>query len=231
MIELKRRRLLRALAWLGAGAGMGARMDAAMAAARMADDAAVAVYVVPLDDFPEALAGTMARRLQDELGIRIRPSLRLPPLDVPTLPGTGQLVAEALLARAAAASSRLPELGPATYRVFLTTRDINGESGTLRFNFATHMPSLQSSVVSMARLVTGSLNVARDDQRAWALERMHKMVKRAIGESYLGWRRSTDPRDLMYAPLMSVNDVDRLGNEHRERAGAAPSDCPPGGCI
>jgi hypothetical protein len=202
-----------------------------MAAAPAQDGAAVAVYVIPLDDFPEALAGTLAQRLQDELGIRVRPSLRLPPLDVPMLPGTRQLVAEELLVRAVAASSRLPELGPATYRVFLTTRDINGESGTLRFTFATHMPSLQGSVVSMARLVTGTLGVAQADERARALARLHKMVKRAIGEAHLGWRRSTDPHDLMYAPVMNVYDIDRLGNDHREPGGASPPDCPPGRCI
>jgi len=229
MVELKRRRLLQALAWLGAGMGAGA--GAAAAAARTQDGVPVRVYLIPLDDFPEALAGTMAQRLQDELEIRIRPSLRLPPLDVPTLPGTRQLVAETLLVRAVAASSRLPELTPATYRVFLTTRDINGESGALRFNFATHMQSLQSSVVSMARLVDYGTAAVEPDVRTQALERMHKMVKRAIGELHLGWRRSTDPADLMYAPLMSVDDIDRLGNEHREPGGASPSDCPPGRCV
>lgn len=225
MVELKRRRLVQALAWLGAG------VAAATATAQTTDGAPVRVYVIPLDDFPEALAGVIAQRLQDELDIRIRPSLRLPPLDVPVLPGTRQLDAEALLARGTAASARLPELSPATYRVFLTARDINSAPGNLRFLFAKHMPSLQSSVVSMARLVDDGTAAVEPDVRTQALERMHKMVKRAIGELHLGWRRSTDPADLMYAPLMSVTDIDRLGNEHREPGGTSPPDCPPGRCI
>ena len=49
-----------------------------------------------------------------------------------------------------------------------------------------------------------------------ALGRLLKMTKRAIGEMYLGWHRSTDPNDVMFAPLMSLDDLDRMGSEHTE---------------
>jgi hypothetical protein len=30
----------------------------------------------------------------------------------------------------------------------------------------------------------------------------------------LGWKRSADPEDLMYAPIMGIEDLDRIGLEH-----------------
>ena len=33
---------------------------------------------------------------------------------------------------------------------------------------------------------------------------------RIVGEMRLGWRRTSDPADLMYAPIMSIDDVDRM---------------------
>lgn len=173
----------------------------------------VPVYVIPLDDFPEDYSANVARALASQLGIRVRAGLRLPPLRIPVLPGTNQYASEALLERAVRASARLPGLGPETYRLFLTTRDINSQTGNFRFQFSMHSPNLNCSVLSMARLVEIENGEPRLTVRTG--ERTIKLAKRAVGELHLGWKRSTDPEDLMYAPLMSVQDLDRIGNEHR----------------
>jgi predicted Zn-dependent protease len=173
---------------------------------------AVRVYLVPLSDFPEDLAGALARALQENLRFRVKASLALPPLPVSTLPGTNQLADADLLLQATQASAHLPEATPNTYRVFLTGRDINSRTGNLRFVFSAHNKILNSSVVSLARLleyqndkpVLTDLGVAR----------LFKMTKRAIGEIHLGWSRSTNPRDLMFAPIMGIGDLDRIGFEH-----------------
>ncbi|WP_020655492.1 hypothetical protein [Massilia niastensis] len=212
MHKPKRRQLLGALAWLGAGPAL----------AQVGPSDRVRVYLVPLDDFSEGLAGNMARALEQDMNIRIKSSLRLPPLDIPVLPGTGQYAGEELLVRAAAASKRLPGLLPSTYRVFLTTRDLNAQAGNFRFQFSMHMPTLNSSVVSSARLRDGDEDSAQPSEHT--AQRMLKMVKRAVGELHLGWRRSTDRHDLMYAPLMSLRDVDRIGIAHQPaEGGAAPA--------
>lgn len=201
----RRHVVLTGLALLGSGAAL---------AVRSRGGEIVPVYVIPLDDFPEAYSANVAKALASQLGIRVRAGMRLPPLQVPVLPGTDQYVAEELLERAVRASTRLPGLGPETYRLFLTTRDINAQSGAFRFQFSMHSPNLKCSVLSMARLVEVENGEPRISQRTG--ERTVKLAKRAVGELHLGWRRSTDPEDLMYAPLMSVEDLDRIGNEHRE---------------
>ncbi|HBZ06794.1 MAG TPA: hypothetical protein DEP03_10590, partial [Massilia sp.] len=89
-------------------------------------------------------------------------------------------------------------------------------TGQFRFQFSTHSPNLNCSVLSMARLV--ELEDGKPRLTVRTGERTIKLAKRAVGELHLGWRRSADPEDLIYAPLMSVEDLDRIGNEHRERA-------------
>jgi hypothetical protein len=44
--------------------------------------------------------------------------------------------------------------------------------------------------------------------------RFIKMTKRAIGQMVLNWERSSDIKDLMYSPIMSLDDIDHLGNRH-----------------
>lgn len=180
----------------------------------------VPVYLVPLDDFPEDLAGSLARALQQNLGFRVKSSLRLPALAIPVLPGTNQLMAEEVLLRGTPASARLPEATPTTYRLFLTTKDINSRSANFRFQFSFHNQALNSSVVSLARLLDYEGNRPVFSERTVA--RLLKMSKRAIGEMCLGWQRSADAKDLMYAPIMSLEDLDRLGLEHREEAKGEP---------
>ncbi|MHB1428366.1 MAG: hypothetical protein ACYC5U_08475 [Rhodocyclaceae bacterium] len=173
---------------------------------------AVRVYLVPLSDFPEDLAGALARALQENLRFRVKASLALPPLPVATLPGTHQYADADLLMQATQASAHLPEATPSTYRVFLTGRDINSHTGNLRFLFSAHNKVLNSSVVSLARLLEYQND--RPVLTDLGVARLFKMVKRAIGEIHLGWHRSTNPRDLMFAPIMSIADVDRIGFEH-----------------
>jgi predicted Zn-dependent protease len=185
----------------------------------------VAVYIVPLDDFPEDLAASLARLLQQQLGLRVKASIRLPSLDLDLLPGTNQTVSEDILQKGFAASSRLPEASSDTYRLFLTGRDINNRSANFRFTFSTHAPAIRSSVLSVARLM--EFQQGQPVFTALAATRTVKMSLRAIGEMRLGWKRSTQPEDLMYAPIMGLADLDRIGLEHSEAPPGAKVQKPP----
>lgn len=183
---------------------------------------AVPVYLVPLDDFPEELAAALAKSLQNNLGFRVKASVRLPPLTIGTVPGTTQLVSDDILLQGSRASSRLPEASATTYRVFLTIKDINSRSANLRFQFSAHNKALNCSVVSLARLLeyVGERPVFTER----SVSRIQKMTKRAIGEMYLGWKRSPNFGDIMYSPLMSLDELDKLGLDHTENP---PEQSPP----
>ena len=49
-------------------------------------------------------------------------------------------------------------------------------------------------------------------------ERVAKMLLRIVGEMRMGWKRTGDPADLMYAPIMSIDDVDRMSLSHTLRS-------------
>lgn len=176
------------------------------------------VYLVPLDDFSQALAANLAQGLQQALGLRIELSAPLPPLRLPRMPGTNQYASEALLVAGRVAVTSLARVPAASYCLFLTVRPINSVSARTRYQFSAHNGGLNSSVVSLAGLLEPGPERPVFTQRT-AL-RLFKMSKRAIGEMHLGWSRSTDPLDLMYAPILSLEDVDRILTEHK------PADAP-----
>lgn len=175
-------------------------------------DDEVAVYLVPLDDFSQALAANLSQGLQRALGIRIESTAPLPPLRLTTVPGTQQYESEALLVAGRVAATSLALVPAAAYCLFLTARPINKATDRARHQFSAHNRGLDSSVVSLAGLLEPGPERPVFSQRT-AL-RLFKMSKRAIGEMHLGWSRSTDPLDLMYSPILSLEDVDRIGSEH-----------------
>ncbi|MDB5794072.1 MAG: hypothetical protein JWR25_451 [Noviherbaspirillum sp.] len=172
----------------------------------------IAVYLIPSEGFPEELSALLARTLTKETGLWVKSSLRIPATDMSPLPGTNQYAPEDFFAKVLPRAKALPEASPRTYYVILTTRDINSRSQNFRFQFSSHSPMQNASVVSLARLLGYADGVAILD--AAAAIRLHKMTKRAIGEMRLGWKRSDDPKDLMYAPIMGIEDLDRIGLEH-----------------
>ncbi|MEW6303589.1 MAG: hypothetical protein AB1705_08970 [Verrucomicrobiota bacterium] len=69
------------------------------------------------------------------------------------------------------------------------------------------------AVVSSARLVLSNQRDQRADLET-IRARVTKMIKRNIGDVYFGYTRSTDIRDIMYSPIMTLNDVDKMGTDY-----------------
>jgi len=172
----------------------------------------VRVYIVPLNDFPEQIAEEVARFLTEELKFPVQSTLRLGDLGIAPMPGTQQLSADQILEETASTIRRFPGSGPKTYYLLLTGYDINAASRRTRFVFSWHHPASNSSVLSVGRLLEFQGNQPKIDSRFY--DRVFKMSKRAIGELHLGWKRSNDPTDVMYSPIMSLDDLDRLSLRH-----------------
>lgn len=172
----------------------------------------VRVYIVPLHDFPEQIAEEVARFLTEDLKFQVRSTLRLGDLGIQPMSGTQQLSADQILEESAPTIRRFPESGPKTYFLLLTGYDINATSRRTRFVFSWHHPASNSSVLSVGRLLEFQGNQPKIDSRFY--DRLFKMSKRAVGELHLGWKRSNDPADVMYSPIMSLEDLDRLSLRH-----------------
>jgi predicted Zn-dependent protease len=172
-------------------------------------DQGVDVYLVPLDDFGLDVTASIAASLSKELGIRIQPTRNVTIEGLAPFPGTTQFSGDDIAGAVKQASLKLPGNLTNTACVVLTQRDINQNDRTTRFNFATHYSKSRISVLSSARLVGPKDGKLANEETVRA--RIAKMVKRSIGLVYFGYPLSADVQDLMYSPIMSLNDVDRIG--------------------
>lgn len=172
----------------------------------------VALYVIPTDGIPEAVAADIARALTKETGLWVKSSVWMPAENMEPLAGTNQYPGEDYLAMGGKVAARLRDSSARTYFIVLTDRDINSRSQNFRFQFSMHSPMARTSVLSVARLFhekDGSpapLDVVET--------RARKMLLRIVGEMRLGWQRTSDPTDVMYAPIMSIEDIDRMSVIH-----------------
>lgn len=176
---------------------------------------AVDVYLLPMSNFPEQWSGQLAQLLAQETGLRVKSSLRFAPLALAPMPESHQYAAEDILAQSLQVARGLPGVSPSTYFMVLTMSDINTKSRSFRFQFSFHDKSMNASVVSAARMLNFQGEEPRID--ALAMQRLHKMTKRAVGEMKLGWVRTSDRRDVMFAPIMSIQDIDAMGLTHHEK--------------
>ncbi len=170
------------------------------------------VYLLPVDDFPFDFTDQLARRLSGELNLKVRASLPMGIGDLGELPNSAQLATEDVIARAHEAGSRLPNTNRKFLVIALTTRDINDRSQSLRFLFASNDKMTHTSVISVARMFASTPAV--DGTQAQVGLRIYKMVKRAIGEQYFGLPRTANIADIMYAPIMSLEDIDAMGIDY-----------------
>ena len=173
---------------------------------------AVNVYIIPTDGISEEAAGGIARALTKVTGLWIKSTLWMPSDGIVPFAGTNQYPAEDYFPLGARAARMLREVSPRTYYIVLTNRDINSKSQNFRFQYSSHSPMANTSVLSVARLLYTSLGTPASNEVV--AERVGKMLLRIVGEMRMGWKRTSDPADLMYAPIMSIDDVDRMSLSH-----------------
>jgi predicted Zn-dependent protease len=170
------------------------------------------VYLLPLDDFSTDFTVWLSRVLSDELKICVKSSLAMGSEGLAPFTGTNQYPAEDIVTAAADVIARLNENDPKTCYVIITNKDINERSRNFRFLFAWHETPKKVSVVSAARMVFGSQGMPVSNEIIFS--RIYKMTKRAIGEQYFGLARSSNIRDVMYSPIMGLDDLDQIGTDY-----------------
>ncbi len=178
-----------------------------------------AVYLIPLDDFPYDYASQLAGTLSKDLGLNVRATLPMGTADLSPFPDAAQYSVEDIIENASKVGSRLLDSGERSATIALTSRDINDRSRTMRFLFAQHDKGRRTSVISAARMRYGTPAAPATPDKIFL--RIYKITKRTIGEQYLGLSRSGNINDLMYAPIMSLDDLDALGMQFAARSSTA----------
>lgn len=168
----------------------------------------VPFYIVPTDDVAEQAAAAIARMLTKETGLWIKATTWAPSDVREPLAGSNQYAAEDYFPIGSRVARTLRDASPRTYFIVLTNRDINARGGNFRFQYSMHSPMANTSVLSFARLLHNVDGSAATGEVA--ATRVAKMLMRIVGEMRLGWKRTSDATSLMYAPIMSVDDIDRM---------------------
>ena len=171
----------------------------------------VDVFLIPLEDFNFQATASLAKSLTQELGIHVKPTVNMGIGNLAPFPGTKQFSAEEIETNALRIIPNLKETVADTAYIVLTTRDINSGDRALRFSFSHYDSRARVAVVSAARLSMGRNGGFAE--RKTTIDRLTKLVKRSIGVVYYGYTRSTDINDVLYSPLMSVDDLDRMGSD------------------
>jgi predicted Zn-dependent protease len=170
----------------------------------------VDVYFMPMD-FPPSLAIRLADDLEQELGLNIVVSVQMGTSTEMYLPERNQYNTRRIFAESLVVLYRIKNQTEVPYAVILTSKDINTPPYNLRFNFATHSPA-RMSIVSTARMDGRNLGSEYNSEIVYS--RLKKMVKKSLGIGYFGYNRSLDQSSVMYSPIMSVQDLDKIGIDY-----------------
>ncbi|WP_424192019.1 hypothetical protein ACMYR3_11110 [Ampullimonas aquatilis] len=174
------------------------------------------VYLIPVGDFSYEFTNQLANKLSSELHILVRASLPMGAANLKLIDGSSQVVADEITMLAHQVGARIESKNKNLFVVALTTLDINDPLQSLRFLFAKNDTANHASVISIARMFNSTSKV--NGSQAQVAIRIQKMVKRAIGEQYFRLPRSVDITDVMYAPIMSLEDIDEMGSDYRAMA-------------
>ena len=101
------------------------------------------------------------------------------------------------------------------YCVVLTNRDINVKNSGLRYLFSQHRKGI--SVVSTARLSDANFGARLNLISApiiaeRTISRTAKLINKGVGLGYYGYALSTNRNSVMFAPVMSLSDLDSVGD-------------------
>ncbi len=168
------------------------------------------VYFIPMDFSPD-LAVKLAEELGEELDLHIAVSVQMGTSPDMYNPERRQYDADKIFSEAEKVVDRISHQKEVPYAVVLLHQDLNRPPFNLRYTFAVH--STQGiSVISTARMDPRNYGLPADNELLYT--RLKKMVMKGIGYNVFGYKRSLNRSSVMYSPIMSVQDLDEIGNSY-----------------
>lgn len=199
----KMKRMLKAVLVLAAGIPIGL----CFAISLMPD-----VYIVPFENVPVDAAQVWGEYMAHDLDIRVKV------LDTVAYPSDSfnfmrrQFIAEALADSIVRIRQNMLFKKPQAAFIGIITRDMYPTSRDWRYCYALNLLEGERkgiSIVSTERLIPAAGN----DQQVFNV-RFYKLLKRAIGFQFYQYNATMDRDTVMYGPLLSVEDLDRMGTKY-----------------
>ena len=163
--------------------------------------------IIPIEGFPNNLALRLEKDLEQELNVNAKVSVHMGTSEEMYSSSQKQYITSIIAKEAKEISQKINNYSSTPYTIVLTNYDINDEPFNLRFLFAQHSNNV--SVVSIARMDPRVYGGIYDRELIYS--RMKKLVKKGIGLEYYGYKLLTNKDNAMYAPIMSLRDLDEMG--------------------
>lgn len=169
------------------------------------------IYFVPLGPGASASARDLASHFRQtyKLNTSVLPEL---PLTDPRLQDNErfQLIAEELVGYLARKNPKL-SWEPGAVVIGVTAQDMYIRAFAWNFAFGYHEGD-RFGVLSTARMdPTWFANPANPELLR---KRLRKAAARTVGYLYYGYRENTDRRSVMFGPVLSIDDLDRLREDY-----------------
>lgn len=168
----------------------------------------VDVIVIPLDGVPDALSKMIAEEISKQHPLRAKAVTRMSLSKSMFDPNWNQYMSNRIADEAFKLTNKFQDKHDKTFSLVITNLDINAEGSHARYNYATHFNHL--SVVSTARIDPKNTGEQENEQLKKA--RLFKLINKAIGQQVYGYATSSDIRSVMYGPITSLQDLDKMGS-------------------
>jgi predicted Zn-dependent protease len=97
--------------------------------------------------------------------------------------------------------------------IVLTNIDINDSSFRLRYLFSSHYDRACLSIISTARINPINYGEPKDDYLV--MDRLMKLINKSIGLNHYKYKTSSNKQSVMYGPIMSPMDLDKVGDWYK----------------
>ncbi|WP_043589800.1 hypothetical protein [Geminisphaera colitermitum] len=168
----------------------------------------VDVWLIPLEGFPTSTADELRQTFARELNLNIR--MTLPARCTPDMYfSSDKLLADRVRDQLQAPMRTLPGITPRTTYVVLAPADLNQIGSEKGYVYTAHFPEQRLAIISLSRLRDAFYGTrdTPDVTRA----RLYKMTKMAIGAHYYHLGPTNNLDSVMYSPVETRYDLDRLG--------------------
>jgi predicted Zn-dependent protease len=167
------------------------------------------VYLIPLGDFPDATAESLADYYRKRFKIEVKtlPKIELP--DTVKNVQRNQLVAEKLVTLLKEARPELVH-APEALVIGLTHDDIYIEHRDWQYAYSWRQEG-KYAVASSSRMNEAGLLKEISDEQAGV--RFRKVITKNIGLLYYHLPQSDDPRSVLYGRVESVRDLDKMSED------------------
>lgn len=166
------------------------------------------IYLVPFSGFAESSTHMLAKALSQDTGLKITStgSIALPEKYLNT--DRNQYNVDYLNPIVNKSIASLKRKDRNQLFIAVMKQDMYSASNSWNFSLASNFDN-NISIVATERLVPFETTDRSEAEKIYG-ERVYKILKRTIGLQYYKYQRKTDSNSVLFSPIMSVKDLDRM---------------------